>query len=539
MPCCSPRTVWALAWLWMWLASRTVVATVNEVLADGTTRAQPQDLYDFNDPFAAHTDKAIQFDKQGKRELSLRAFRAAVTFQPNAETLTNLAVCLMRMRKYMESYDTMRRAKALVVNARDKAHLDENWEALMQSMRVEGVAIPNLDDTPAGDGTAPGSPPVAKKAKRKRRKPAVNATTSASARRGPVFRDLLLHQRDAPLGEPLPRVSVEQIDSGDPEFEDYRERRMPFILTGGLEGWGALNEWPSKWETYLPDLFPDAVTDFYPYNMLLQERQSPFLTRLPRAVQELLITPGSGQQQRGSRFSYDSSAMEGRYLHLQLTPKMWQTLEERGDIKDPNDRHWHLSSDEWLEACLGYPDSELAAEYHLKTHWKIILIGARGAGMFNHSDSLQTSSWHAHLMGSKWWYVCGDDLNGEPVCFEDVLAPGETLYYGKGWHHETQNLETPTMTLTDTVAFEHNFESVADQLHATCALNRHSFDFSAQLCDALDECFAFWHERHLGTPKPDWKWMNWRKLVNPDVIARRESVLPAHNNYDGRNYITE
>ena len=49
--------------------------------------------------------------------------------------------------------------------------------------------------------------------------------------------------------------------------------------------------------------------------------------------------------------------------------------------------------------------SAIAEEYHLKTHWKIILVGARGAGMFNHSDSLLTSSWHAHLMGSKWWCV--------------------------------------------------------------------------------------------------------------------------------------
>lgn len=34
-----------------------------------------------------------------------------------------------------------------------------------------------------------------------------------------------------------------------------------------------------------------------------------------------------------------------------------------------------------------------------------MLTGSRGAGMFNHSDSLLTSSWHAHIMGSKWWCV--------------------------------------------------------------------------------------------------------------------------------------
>jgi hypothetical protein len=50
------------------------------------------------------------------------------------------------------------------------------------------------------------------------------------------------------------------------------------------------------------------------------------------------------------------------------------------------------------------------------------------------------------------WYVCGTLLNGtKGVCFEDYVVPGETLYYGTGWKHETQNLETPTMTITDTV----------------------------------------------------------------------------------------
>lgn len=34
-------------------------------------------------------------------------------------------------------------------------------------------------------------------------------------------------------------------------------------------------------------MWPDAVCDFYPYNMLLKERQNPYLTRLPRAAAEV------------------------------------------------------------------------------------------------------------------------------------------------------------------------------------------------------------------------------------------------------------
>ena len=75
-----------------------------------------------------------------------------------------------------------------------------------------------------------------------------------------------------------------------------------------------------------------------------------------------------------SKFEYDGSAMEGRYLHLQLTPEEWRTLEQSGDI--PPERHWRLKGDEWMAECM--PQPELQSEYHLKTHWQIILSGSRG-----------------------------------------------------------------------------------------------------------------------------------------------------------------
>lgn len=64
-----------------------------------------------------------------------------------------------------------------------------------------------------------------------------------------------------------------------------------------------------------------------------------------------MLETGPQQQAIGSAFAYDPTAMEGRYMHLQLTPKMWTELEAKGDINP--DRHWHLASDDWLEECLG------------------------------------------------------------------------------------------------------------------------------------------------------------------------------------------
>ena len=76
------------------------------------------------------------------------------------------------------------------------------------------------------------------------------------------------------------------------------------------------------------------------------------------------------------------------------------------------------------------PGGSLLEEFHLKTHWKVLLAGQRGAGMFNHSDSLGTSSWHAHLAGAKWWHVCAPD---GAACAEAVVSAGEVVFYGPGY----------------------------------------------------------------------------------------------------------
>lgn len=55
-------------------------------------------------------------------------------------------------------------------------------------------------------------------------------------------------------------------------------------------------------------------------------------------------------------------------------------------------------------------------------------------------------------------YVC----KGE--CFESYVEVGEILYYGAGWSHETQNLVTPTVTITGTVVHEWNYNTVRTAL---------------------------------------------------------------------------
>mmetsp|Transcript_146359 Transcript_146359/g.280657 ORF Transcript_146359/g.280657 Transcript_146359/m.280657 type:complete len:187 (+) Transcript_146359:2-562(+) len=184
-------------------------------------------------------------------------------------------------------------------------------------------------------------------------------------------------------------------------------------------------------------------------------------------------------------------------------------------------------------------NKEVAQEWHLKTHWKIILTGTRGAGMFNHSDTLRTSSWHAHVTGKKWWYVCGSLVNGSHQCFEEILHPGEILYYPSHWHHETQCLDTPTMTITDTVANDDNAQGILERFHGECT-GRQPLDLlvSAQLCDTLNKCAEWWQD-HLGERWSSNASKPWREHALPATLSKLESTKSTDNNYDGRNFILE
>jgi hypothetical protein len=346
-----------------------------------------------------------------------------------------------------------------------------------------------------------------------------------------------------PVYPQLPRVHVDDLDR--PENNAYKIRSRPFVLTGAMDDWPAFDKWSVDLErqqgnlrqSYLAQTFPKAVCDFYPYNML-EQGTHPFLIRLGSGLDSTLNPPGNFPDYHQHQYACEDGC---RYIHVQLTPSMWKTLETRGDM--PKKRHKHTKGDSWwMRRCL--KDPRLVDEYHVKTHWKIILVGNEGAGMFNHTDSLMTASWHGHVQGRKWWYLCGRNegpgpREGEQECWETIGKPGEILYYGRNWWHTTRNLDAPTMTITGTVITRYNFDTVADQLHSECSRDSLSFSLSGELCDALDSCYGLWHQTLTGKPKPADRWAPWRTVSTPEVIKKRDGIKPEANNYDGRNYITE
>eukprot|EP00656_Telonema_subtile_P003592 TRINITY_DN11631_c0_g1_i6.p1 TRINITY_DN11631_c0_g1~~TRINITY_DN11631_c0_g1_i6.p1 ORF type:complete len:449 (-),score=119.77 TRINITY_DN11631_c0_g1_i6:21-1367(-) len=426
--------------------------------------------------------RQVSADERGDYQGSLEAFEAAYKFNPTAFNQVNVAVCLMRFAIRGEGVQYLRRALDQMWEAKQAGakHAQDNWNVLLETCGHMDYPIPP------------------------------QYTEQKPLR---WHRPELLHQRDVPPAPPLPRVELSEL--GSVGLEDYFQRKQPFVLTGAMEGWQALswdlNQLAARW--------PKAVADFHPFNMLARDSKALYLTRFGAGLRQLAV--------HKTVFDEQGSGPEGRYLHVQFTPDMWESLEQQGHV--PGSRHAHMKGDQWMDSCLS---PELQQEFHLKTHWKILIIGTRGAGMFNHTDSLRTSSWHAQLSGRKWWYVC---RGGK--CYETVTEPGEMLYYGDQWWHETENLDPLTSTVTGTVIHKNNWRATSERLFQECVGDELGFSFSAQLCDALDTCRVHWHSEWTQEKQPSLR--GWREAATAQVINKRESVAPTENNYDGSNYILE
>jgi len=266
--------------------------------------------------------------------------------------------------------------------------------------------------------------------------------------------------------------------------------------------------------------------------MLDNGKKNLYLFRFSSALSEI-------RQSQSHRFPKEEEGayFPGRYLHWQVLPSQWRRMRTQGDVSPLH--KWFKTDNWWMRQCL--PSNKLQDEYHIKTHWRVILIGSRGAGMFNHSDSLLSSSWHAHVQGKKWWYVCSGGQGVRQTCYEEVLSEGDVLFYPKHYYHETQNLADPlTMTITGTVVNAYNYEELAGQLHKECSRGHLGFDLSGPLCDALQDCYALWHKKFSdgNGAAAEEVWPSWQKSASDRILAIRNSELSRGNNYDGRNPIS-
>jgi len=298
-----------------------------------------------------------------------------------------------------------------------------------------------------------------------------------------------------PCGEPFKRVTLNEM-LNTPEFYNYS---TPFVMTGSIEGYE-----PLKDLDWLAETFGENVADYYPFNELDIENHPLYLFRFKAGIEEIKKVPGEGLFGDEEVNHPSAKPYPGKYLQVGLSQRDWSKL--------PIYEHVWLSQE--FYTCLS---EDLMDEYFVKTHWKIILIGQPGAGMFNHKDSLRSSSWHLHVTGRKWWRVCSEEM-----CFEDILDEGDNLFYPRDWYHTTQCLSQPTTTLTSTIMTKQNKLQLIDELWLECVQSKHQFHFSGKLCDALEICYkAVGH-----TVK------HWRENAHPDIVDSKDKPDAMKTNYD-------
>ena len=314
----------------------------------------------------------------------------------------------------------------------------------------------------------------------------------------------------ATLGEPdirhnikrMPHIDVEEFYL--PENRDFAEGRRPFILTGLMRQWRNIST-AFSFEA-LAEEFSDSPVDFYAENMR-QAGTKPFIQPLSVALDELVKPLDSG------RFPYRGNG--SRYIHWNVRWHDWQRLIQKLGPSIP----FFTTDDAWLEGCL--PSAKLRNEHLLTSHWRMLLIANGGGGMFNHKDTLMTSSFQYQLVGRKKWHLCspandavfeakgGDrveenmfkpDYAANPAlldadCYVDTAEAGEVLYYPRGYWHQTINVDTRVVAITGTLVDANNYDTVALMLDKDCEKNGkiNLINPSPELCSYYrSHCFPWW-----------------------------------------------
>mgnify|MGYP003888668271 FL=1 len=98
------------------------------------------------------------------------------------------------------------------------------------------------------------------------------------------------------------------------------------------------------------------------------------------------------------------------YLQWRAPKNIWTELEEQ--YFGPLVPDWFRTDAVWFPGCLGDTEGDITvsesniANFMASQHWSVVSMGTTGSGMFLHSDSIDTSTYHLQLSGRKKWFVC-------------------------------------------------------------------------------------------------------------------------------------
>ena len=106
------------------------------------------------------------------------------------------------------------------------------------------------------------------------------------------------------------------------------------------------------------------------------------------------------------------------------------------------------------------PTEALRSSFLKSTHWRMLIVGSPGAGMFMHKDVMRMGGWQAQIRGRKRWHLCygptqdkfmykAGETDGfrpdyaktprfaDATCYDFVTKPGDVLLWPRDWWHQT------------------------------------------------------------------------------------------------------
>lgn len=295
---------------------------------------------------------------------------------------------------------------------------------------------------------------------------------------------------------PIPRVSLAQLlEAGGGAFTEPSEPAIITDLLAGGDGGAGVGapRWASAAEAaraLTTAALPNATVEYYAdgmdaYHLLRRAVRLPLGEALG-AMDALAASAAAGGEGSG-----DGPGAPRPYAHWNVGAAQWGALTSALlpgvlDRLPPALRY----TDVWLREVLGGGDDSggapsLADEWLAVTHWRMVLLGGPGAGMFNHRDALAAGSWQLQLAGAKAWHLCPPSASpavaaedpltgahhahvgldmlrpgrgrgqagtyalhpravGAAGCVLCVVGPGEAIVYPAGWWHQTENVAAPT-----------------------------------------------------------------------------------------------
>jgi hypothetical protein len=308
----------------------------------------------------------------------------------------------------------------------------------------------------------------------------------------------------------LPRVNYS--DLGKPANAHFAAGLAPYILTRGdalpqrsLSALARAGDPALLVRSRLANL----TADFYPAG-LPEPGAHPYLMPFSDGIAELMAPSGA----------FPAGPLgSGGYVHLNFDFYDWRHYLESlapWTVPDALD-----TPDAWLLDTLGGP---LAGDFQIGTHWRMLLLGTEGAGMFSHQDRLKTASYQLQIAGVKTWALCAPDQTpslsvhfnhfapnyGEfpnarsASCYLDAVVPGEIIFYPADYWHQTLNTpsndDSLSVAITDTLVDATNFDLVAEGLREKCVAPtpnvRHGF--TPTVCAALPRLTAWWDAAFRG-----------------------------------------